>query len=131
MQLTQPTLTSSLAPSIHLSSVLLPVAVPTSRAALTESQRQSLAVAREGLLSLDKPQLLRVVYYLRISCAVMRSSSSAAGIPRVSFTRLLQLLYAHDSQWWKHCQATADGQLTSDDAVIDQLLLPVNALHHL
>jgi len=137
MQLTQPILPQSLASPVSLSqalSIITPFCHSVS--SLTETQSHTLQTARQMLLTSDKPHLLRVISYLRISCSVMRAyrqgllshSVSASGI---TFSSLMQSLYQHDSEWWKHCQITIGGQLTSNDAVIDQLLQPINALHQL
>jgi hypothetical protein len=137
MQLTQPTLTQSPTPSVHFSQALFPIAsVSTPSLPLTESQSHALQVARQSLLTSDKPHLLKVISYLRISCSVMRarrqglqSASVSATSPGIKFSGLMQSLYAYDSEWWKHCQVTVTGQLTSNDAVIAQLLQPINAFH--
>lgn len=98
----------------------------------TETQlRQKLYIARQKLMETDTPLLLKISYYLRISCSVMQKlyQQQKTDYQEITYTNLIKLLFSYDSEWWKKCIITATGELKSDDYVINELLYPIAKFH--
>lgn len=82
----------------------------------------TLTVAREKLQAMDTPLLLRVSYYLRVSCLALDSN-------HLRYSSLMKSLYQQNSAWLETCLVTPQGYLQSSDRAINQLLWPITALH--
>jgi len=83
----------------------------------------ALAVAREKLQATDVPLILRISYYLRVSCGALE-------VDGVRYSTLLSNLYAQNPVWLSTCTVTPAGVLGSSDRAITALLKPITALHH-
>jgi hypothetical protein len=81
-----------------------------------------LTVARQKLQTTNVPMLLRVSYYLRVSCSALNSD-------HIRYSRLMQALYTANSAWLDTCVVTSAGTVRSNHPVIDELLKPITALH--
>jgi hypothetical protein len=81
-----------------------------------------LTVARQKLHATDVPMLLRVSYYLRVSCSALNSD-------HIRYSRLMQALYTEHPTWLDTCVVTPLGTVRSSHRVIDELLKPITALH--
>ncbi len=81
-----------------------------------------LTVARQKLQTTDVSMVLRVSYYLRVSCSMLNSD-------RIRYSSLMQDLYSENPAWLDTCVVTPMGTLQSSHRVIDELLKPVTALH--
>jgi hypothetical protein len=82
----------------------------------------SLTVARQKLQTTDVPMLLRVSYYLRISCSMLNSDS-------IRYSSLMRTLYTENPAWLETCVVTPLGTLQSSHPGINELLKPIIALH--
>jgi len=82
----------------------------------------ALATAREKLQATDVPMILRVSYYLRVSCTALEADG-------IGYSHLLHHLYAQSPMWLSTCKVTPEGILESSDRPINTLLKPITALH--
>ena len=80
-----------------------------------------LTIARQKLQATDVPMLLRVSYYLRISCSKLNSD--------VRYSSLMQTLHTQHPGWLETCVVTPVGTLRSSHRQVDALLPPIAALH--
>lgn len=83
-----------------------------------------LTVARQKLQATEMGMLLRVSYYLRISCSALNSNS-------IRYSSLMQALYSANPAWLDSCVVTSVGTLRSSHRVINELLKPITALHQI
>jgi hypothetical protein len=81
-----------------------------------------LDLAQQKLQATDVPFELRVAYYLRLSCTALDD-------PSVTYTGLMQELYAYNRQWIATCQVSSTGILMSSDRTIEAMLSVITALH--
>lgn len=81
-----------------------------------------LMIARQKLQATDVPIVLRVSYYLRLSCSVLDANSSC-------YSQLMKALYIQDPAWLETCMITPLGTLRSSHCRIDELLQPITTLH--
>lgn len=80
-----------------------------------------LEAARQKLLASHVSPLLRMTAFLRISCAALEEAGA--------YSQLMQALFQHDREWWKTCEITPEGILSSSDPEIQWLLEKVLKLH--
>jgi len=83
--------------------------------------QQLLESARQKLLAPHVSPLLRMTAFLRISCAALEEPGA--------YSQLMQALFQHDREWWKTCEVTPEGMLSSSDPEIQWLLERVLKLH--
>lgn len=94
---------------------------------IENSTRHKLHAARRKLQATDGPEWLNMVSYLRIVCSVMQRElkGNAEQYPKITYSKLMKSLLEYDTEWWKQCTVTAQGDLTSSDTVIHTLLSAV------
>ena len=91
-----------------------------------------LAFARKHLLNNTISFDLRAISYLRITCSVMyylELGNMAISSQKFSYLSLLNSLYNCQVEWWKHCQVSEEGILTSSIPEIEQLLQSLIKFH--
>lgn len=92
-----------------------------------------LRVAREKLQTVDGPQVLKVLAYLRVSCNLMRQMQEtplqSSQDSTLSYSELVKALVAHDRNWWTHCTINSTGCLRSSDEIVDHLLSTIEEFH--
>lgn len=86
------------------------------------SSPDTLLIARKTLQTEHIPFLLRVTYYLRISCNRLAGEG-------IRYSELLKALFQCNPNWLMTCEVTPSGELKSDDPEIHQLLMPIEQLH--
>lgn len=99
-----------------------------------KSVHKNLHFAQQRLLDPYIPHELKTRSYVRICCSAIstyqRLGLSNDGIFRskTPYLTLLGMLSSQDVNWWETCTISSSGYLRSNDAVIDQLLHPLNQL---
>lgn len=96
--------------------------------------RHRVEVAKQKLQATDQPWLLRVTFYLRVLCTVIQKSSVQGdqleqnNSPQISYSQLMQSLFAYHPEWWQQCTVTKAGKLVSENLTIQALLSPLHSI---
>jgi len=86
------------------------------------SSTTALAIARNQLHTANIPLILRISYYLRISCLRLNSKTTR-------YSRLMDALVMQNPNWLATCVVTPMGTVESSDRTINALLHPITTLH--
>jgi hypothetical protein len=97
--------------------------------------RKELQIVRQRLKTSDAPLLSKIICYLQASCFAMLKASQQLGEKAdtnwsvITYTGLIKALIQRDTGWWKKCSVTEQGELTSDDPGVRELLQPIEEFY--